>query len=131
MGIQLSDATVMVNNNVVAVEPNSVVFTEGFGEQNIRAASVGGGNVEQIYSKNVESSFAMVKFELPATVDAIELAREWKANLNQNLVQIVGSTPDGKTLSRTFSQAALINDYEVALGSDTSIPVEFKANKAI
>jgi len=130
MAVQLADATVMVNNSAVAIIPNSLVFTEGLGEQSIRAASAGGGSVEQIYSNNIESNFSMVRFDIPATVENIENAKDWKRNKNQNLVQIMGRTPEGK-VSRSFSQAALLTDYEVALGSETNITIEFKSNPAI
>lgn len=131
MSIQLSDPTVIINNNTVTIMPNSLVFTEGLGEQNMRAGSTGGGGVEQIYSNNLESNFSTIKFDLPADIDRVELAREWKVLQNANLVQIIGTTTDGKVLTRTFQNAAILNDYEVALGSDTVIPIEFKASPAI
>lgn len=127
---QLSNPTVMVNNVQVAVTPNSVMYDEGLGEQSIRAASTGGGGVEQIYSRNVETEFATVKFDMPATVDNIKLQREWKVNKNQNLVSITGRTAEGD-ISKTFTQAAVLNAIEVALGVDTNISIEFKANPAI
>ena len=130
MGVQVSDAAVVVNNNTVAITPNSLMFTEGFGEQTVRAASAGGGQVEQIFANNIESNFSTVRFDMPATVGNIALAREWKTASNQNLVQIAGRTPEGN-VTRTFTQASLLTDYEVALGSDTNISIEFKANPAI
>lgn len=130
MGVQVADAAVQVNNNTVSIIPNTLAFTEGLGEQTIRAASAGGGQVEQVYANNIESNFSMVKFELPATAENIALAREWKTALNQNTVQIAGRTVEGR-VTRTFTQAALLSDYEVALGSDTNIAIEFKANPAI
>lgn len=130
MSVQLADPLVTVNNNPIAVIPNSVKYTEGLGEQTLRAASLGGGNVEQVYSHNVETNFSMVSFEMPSTVENIDQAREWKTNRNQNLVQIAGSTPEGQ-ITRTFSQAAFLNDYEVELGSETNITVEFKSNASV
>ena len=130
MGIQVADAAVTVNNNVVAIVPNSLVYTEGKGEQTMRAASAGGGQVEPIYSNNIETNLSMCRFDLPATVENIDLAREWKSNSNQNLVQLAGRTAEGN-VTRTFTQAALLTDYEVPLGSDTNITIEFRANPAI
>lgn len=130
MSTQLADPLLTINNVPVAIMPNSLVFTEGLGEQVIRAASAGGGQVDQIYSNNIESNFSMINFAIPATVENIEAARQWKANRNQNVVRIQGQTPEG-SVTRTFSQAAILNDYEVALGSETDIPVEFKANPAV
>lgn len=130
MSTQLANALVTVNNVPVPIIPNSLVFTEGLGEQVIRAASVGGGQVQQIYSNNIESNFSKVNFEIPADIDSIASARQWKANGNQNVIQIAGETPEG-TLTRTFTQAAILNDYDVSLGSETTIPVEFKSNPAV
>jgi len=129
--IQVADAAVIVNNEVVPTIPNTVKFTEGLGEQSMRSVSIGEGKTEQVWSNNVESSIGMVAFEIPVTVELIELARTWKGNQNQNLVQLAGRTADGKELTRTFSGAALLSDYEVELGSDTTITVEFKGNVAI
>jgi hypothetical protein len=128
--INLSDCTVMVNNEVIPIIPNSLKFNEGLGEQSIRAASGGGGNVVQVYSNNIESNFAMVSFDIPSTIETVAKAREWKTNKNANLVQISARTSEGK-FTRTFTQAALLNNYEVALGSDANIAIEFKSNPAI
>ena len=130
MSTQLSNPTVLVNNVQVAIKPNSVKYTEGLGEQKIRAASTGSGQVEQIYSEDIESNFSSVSFDMPATVDNVVNQRAWKTNKNQNIVQILGSTPEG-SITKTFTNAALLNDVEVMLGSDTDITIEFKSNPAI
>ncbi len=130
MSTQLADPLVTVNNIPVAVIPNSVSYTEGKGEQSLRAASLGGGQVEQVYANNIESNFSMIQFSIPSTKDNIEVARAWKTNRNQNVVQIQGRTPEG-SITRTFTQAAILNDYEVPLGSETDIAIEFKSNPAV
>ena len=130
MSTQLSNPIVMVNNVQVAVMPNSVKFTEGLGEQSIRAASTGGNQTEQVFSENIESNFSTITFEMPSTIDNIANARAWKIAKNANVVQIMGTTPEGD-FTRTFTQAALLTDVEISLGSDTNIPLEFKSNPAI
>jgi hypothetical protein len=130
MSEQLSSPQVLVNNDVVAIIPNTLTFTEGLGEQAIRAASSGGSQTEQVYSDNVEMRYSTIKFELPPTIENIGKAREWKANKNQNLLQIAGRTADG-TLTRTFSQAALLTDYEIPLTNDGNITMEWRANPAV
>jgi hypothetical protein len=127
--IQLSDATFIVNDEAIATIPNSIAFTEGLGEQSIKAASVGGGEVEQIFSNDLESNFAMVKCELPSTPENITLARKWKKDRNNNTVQIIGETTEGN-FTKTFSRAALTADYEVGIGNDATIPIEFKSSPA-
>lgn len=128
--IQLSDATFVVNNEAIGTVPNTISFTEGLGEQSVRAASTGGGGVEPVYANDLESAFSMVKCELPSTPENINLARTWKINKNNNVVQIIGETLEG-TVTRTFARAALTSDYEVGIGADASIPIEFKAMTAI
>ena len=131
MRIQLSDATLYINNEVVPIIPNTLLYTEGKGEQKMRVASVGGGAIEQIFSTDVEGNLSKVNVSIPSDPDSINNARAWKTLLNANLVQIAGKTPDGKTLTRTFTQAAVMNDYEVALGSETDISLEIMSNPAI
>lgn len=128
--IQLSDATVVVNNEAIATLPNTISFTEGLGEQSVKAASIGGGAVEPIYSNDLQSSFSMVKFDLPSTPENIDLARTWKVNRNNNVVQIIGETIEG-TVTRTFAKAALTSNYEIGIGSDAAITLEFKAATAV
>lgn len=127
---QLTDATVTVNNEAVPIMPNSLKFTEGLGEQNVRAVSIGGGKTEQLYSNDVSTNMSTVTFQLPTTKETIELARAWKTNGNRNVVGIAGRTPDGR-VTRTFTQCALVKDYEVEVGAEGGIEVEFKGNTAI
>lgn len=131
MPTALANPSVVVNNEPVAVVPNSVKFTEGDGEQTMRAASIGGGGVEQVYSDNIETKISNIMFSIFNTVDSINLARAWKKNRNSNVIVVVGTTPDGETLRRTFNRAALLGDYEVPLGSDTQLDLEFKSDASV
>lgn len=127
---QLSDASFIVNNKRVVTIPNTIEYDEGLGEQDVKAGSVGDGEVEPIYSNDIESNISCAKCELPTTIEMIDLAREWKKNRNRNLVQIVGKDSSGKKVTKTFRRAALVNNYPVQVGSDASIPIEFKSAPA-
>jgi hypothetical protein len=126
--IQLNDVTVTVNNEAVGVLANTAKYTEGLGEQVIRAASTG-GSVESVYADNIETKFSMISFEVPTTVETIAAVRSWKVNKNRNVVMLSGTNAEG-TFTRTFQQAGVLNDYDVELGSETSINVDFKSNPA-
>jgi len=130
MSVQLADATVRVNNDVWAIVPNSLEFTEGQGEQEIKAASTGGGGSEQVYVEDVESKFSTLKFQVYSTVQSVKDTKKVKANKNRNLVSIEGRTDDG-VITRSFSQAAMLNDPAKVLTRDGVIDVEFKSNPAI
>ena len=128
--IQLTDATFIVNDEPIPVMPDSVSFTEGLGEQTMRAASVGGGEVEAIYSNDLSTAFSTVSADIPSVIELIELAKTWKSLQNNNVVQIIGKNADG-TITRTFSRAALTADYEINLGPDSVISIEFRALTAV
>lgn len=128
--IQLVDAAVIVNNEAVAVVPNSLMYTEGLGEQKVRAVSIGGGRTEQVWANDLETAFSLVKFSIPTTPENIGLARLWKSLKNTNLVQIAGSTPEG-TVTRTFTGAALTKNYEVNIATEADIEIEFMSNASI
>lgn len=128
MFTQISDPGVQVNNVAVGIVPNTLEFTEGFGEQNVKVQSAGGGILQQVFENNVETNIGMVKFSLFATIDNIEQARQWKANGNLNVVTVT-AVADGKTFTRTFTNAAIVNDYSAQLQADGVIELEFKADR--
>jgi hypothetical protein len=129
VAIQLSDVTVVVNNETVGVIPNSVSYTEGFGEQAVRAVSIGGGKTEQVFANDLESNYSKVSFDLPSTVDNIDLARKWKVQGNANVVSLQAQNADGNIV-RTFTGAAVTADYDVEMGVDSNIAIEFMSNSA-
>lgn len=134
MGAVISNPQVIVNNIPQAIKPNSLVFTEGFGEQILRAASAGGKSVEQILADNVEDNFSDIKFSLDPTIPNIESARVWKTQPGQNGIIVTGTVTDGSrtvNFRRAFNKASLVNNYEVPLGSDTSLDLEFKSDPAV
>jgi len=123
---KLSNPTIVVNNTAVAIVPNSFAYTEGFGEQELQVQSAGGGSVQSVLANNVETNLSMIKFSLHNTAENIDLARTWKTNANNNAITITG-----EGLNRSVNNAALTNDYEVNLGADTTIDIEFKGDAAV
>lgn len=128
--IQLTDAQVLVNDEVVVIESNTLAFLEGQGEQTLRAGSVGGGETEPIYANDLSTKFGCIKWQMPTTPENVALALDWKTGQNTNTVQIAGSTPEGD-VTRTMTQAALLTDYEVNIGAEGTIDIEFKGNTLI
>lgn len=131
MTFVISDPSVVVNNEPVGIVPGSVKFSDGDGEYKMRAQSTGNGNVEQVFSIDVTTKFSALKFSLYNDITSIENARKWKRNLNANVVTVTGKDPSGATFTRTFTKAAILNDYEVELGSDSSFELEFASKSAV
>lgn len=124
--IAVTNPAVVINNLAVPVVPNSVKYVEGFGEQSVSVQSAGGGNIDTVFSDNVETHIGKVMFSIKNTADNIALVRGWKVNKNANAITITGDN-----LNRAFSGMALISDYEVPLGADVVIEVEFHGNPAV
>lgn len=133
MAVVFANPQVVVNNITLAIKPNSLSFTEGFGEQIVRAASAGGAQVEQIIADNIEDNFSEVKFALDPTDSNISNARTWKSQPGQNVVSVTATATEGTvttTFSRTFQKASITNNYEIPLGADTQIDLEWKSSPA-
>jgi len=122
---KIVDPQVVINNDAVKVVPNSVSYTEGFGEQKSEVQSAGGGVTEKVDSQNVETALSTVKMSFFPTLANIELARSLKAG-----EAAVIAITDGEGFSRTFICATLNNDPDINLGSDEQIDLEFMTQPA-
>ena len=58
MSITLSVPSVIVNNETIAIVPNSFSYDGGEGEINVRAASGGGNTIESVHSVNASATLA-------------------------------------------------------------------------
>lgn len=123
----LSTPTIIVNNEKVSIIPNSFSYTEGFGESTQRAASTGGGRVTTVFTEDVSTKISNPKFKLYNTKENLELARSWKTNKNENVI----TANDDDEFTRSFSGAALTNNYEPTLSSDGEIDLEFMSDPAV
>ncbi len=129
MAIQLSDVTLEIAEETVGIIPNSLSYTEGLGEQKLRAVSIGGGATEQVYANDLETNFSVVKFEMPTTIENVKLARKWKSSGNANFISMSG-TVGGTDFTKTISEAALTADYEVPIGTEANISIEMMGKTA-
>ena len=123
---RVANPQVLVNNNPILVIPNSVNFTEGLGEQTVEPHSAGGDSIQTVFADNVAERCSAINFEMANTEQHINLIRSWKQNENENTIVITGDD-----LSRTFKFAALVNNYDVGLGADTNISLEWKSDPAV
>ena len=128
--IQLSTSTVLVNDEVVAIVPNSLKFVGGKGERRVRTASVGDGVTEQILSQDIETAVGKVMFDLHTTKINVDLYEDWQEKGNGNTVGIAGRTDEGD-FTKTFTQAVMTNDPEAEIATEGNIAVEFSSNRSI
>ena len=123
---RLANPTVVINNQSVMVVPNSVKFIEGLGEQKVEPQSAGGTSIQAVYAEDVSTRVSSFSFELANTEAHIALCRQWKLNGNNNVILATGDT-----FTRTFTNMAFTSNYDVPLGADTNISVEFMGNPAV
>ena len=131
MASALAEATVMVNDSVIGIVPNTLEFDEGLGEQKILPVSTGGGKVEQVYANDLQSNFSEVKFQMRTTVANVNAVKGWKENANRNVINIAAEDADGKDLTRVFTQATVADNYKVQIQTEGVIDVSFQANAPI
>lgn len=128
MATQLNDIAIMVNNQQIAYTPDSLSWKDGFGEYNVRNAVVGGGQTEQVFSKDLSTKFGMVKFSMPSTVENESFKRAWKSNDNNNVVELIG--PSGSKFTKIFTKSSILEDPETNAATDGNIEIEFRSNPA-
>ncbi len=124
---KISNPSLVMNNLAISIVGNSFSYTEGLGEQDVVVQSAGGNSIQTVFTDNVEMRYSDIKFDMQGTQENIDLIRAWKINENNN--GMTGTDRDG--WKRTFNSVVLTSNYEVGLGSDTVISLEFKSDPAI
>lgn len=128
MATQMNDIAILVNNDVIAYTADSLSWKDGFGDYSVRNAIIGGGQTEQIFSKDLSTKIGMVKFSMPTTAENDGLKRQWKSNDNNNVVELVG--PTGSGFTKIFTLASILEDPESNAATDGNIEIEFNSNPA-
>lgn len=128
MSISLSVPSVIVNNQTIAIVPNSFSYDGGEGEINVRAASGGGNTVESVHSVNAEGKIGQCKFDVYLTPDVDSLIRTWKSQVGQNNVQWVQRLAGGGNFTRSMSRMSLASPVERNASSDGVVSLEFKGD---
>lgn len=131
MSFIVSKPAVEVNNQAVAVKSNTVTVNEGLGETNVTAASLGGNDVEIEISDSAEDKVGKCAFEISATVKNKKSARGWKLNSGVNVVKIGGVDEEGNSFVNVYRKMSVTNDYDAALQSGGSIPLEWAGQQPI
>lgn len=122
MSNAISVPGVQVNNDPIAIVPNSMKIVPGDGEMKARSASVGDDSVEIIYTEDAESKIGECKFEMFPTDENITKIREWKSKKGTNFIAF--SQKDGKSYS--MATACLMNNTEIELSADGKISLEWQ-----
>lgn len=122
--IALSTPTVVVNKIPYGIVPNSFEYEPGYGEVNVRTASIGGAAAISVHSENAENKIGMVKFQMYVTEEARGGIRLWKVATAQNLIEAVQL--NGSPI--VLQGASMTNNPTFAASSDGVVDVEFSGD---
>ena len=122
--IILVDASIEVDDETISVEGNTIVIVEGQGEATVKAASNGGRPI-MVISTDITTKVGQIKFEMPASVSSMNLARDIKARGAGRVVRVTGLDPAGNRLGRVLAQGIMTNDPDKAIQNEGKIPIEF------
>lgn len=127
--VRVSDPVLLINDQSVLVEPNSVKLVLGYGETKTSSCSRGGGNVVTVVSEDVTTKVGKIKFESPNTVDSIKAGKGWKGNPGGNFVELSGSA-GGKNFTAYIQAVSVDNDPEFEFGVDGKTSYEMSGAPA-
>jgi len=116
---------ITVNNEPVAIKPNSFKFKPGVGDRNVRQ-KMSGNNIASVVTTDIETSKAMCSFTLLMEGDTVEKVVQWQDNVDANVV-IGQDSETGRTY--TFVRAIIVTDPEFATGVDGEVEVEFESSR--
>jgi hypothetical protein len=124
MGQGFSVPGILVNNEPIAIVPNSFKFKLGRGETVVRSASTGGGGTQTIHTQNAEDRVGMFTFEMYVTPDTIESVNTWKSRTAANVVQAVQASQTPLTLT----EASMTNDPDFEATSEGKVEIIFSGD---
>lgn len=116
----LSNPTVEVNDQAIAIIPNSLSYKKGQGDKTVKAQSAGGNAVEAIVTENAETKISMVKFKLYNTKENFDLANGWTDLISGNTIRL--SEGD---LTESFRGMVVTSEPERMIGADGELELEF------
>ncbi len=129
--IILNDPQVTLNDELFAIVGNSVSFTTGDGERSVKAAGTGGGKSVMTISENVETKLSTAKFSVFTTVENVDRVDQAIKRLNNNVLVFTGTDTFGNRMTKTFTNAIVINDPEFNLQQDGQIDVEMSSDPVV
>jgi hypothetical protein len=122
--LALSVPTVLVNNIPFAIVPNTFEFENGYGEINVRSASIGGGAGVSVHTENAENKIGMVKFQLFVTPDSRTAVQGWKQLIGANLV----TATQKNGIPVVLAGASMTNNPTFVATADGSVEIEFRGD---
>ena len=117
----LSNPSVVIQNETIAIIPNSLSFKIGSGDKEVKAQSAGGGSIEVVVSENAETMISMVKFKLFNTAGNLQRVKDWSVLFSETITL---SDPNG--INESFRDMVVTTEPERSIGADGDLEIEWK-----
>lgn len=124
----LSNPTVIINDQVVAIKPDSLTFKLGRGDMKQRSQSAGGSSIQIVSTEDATTKVGMVKFTLLNTGSNFALIRQW-LDASRTDAGVTIRLSDSDT-TESFAGMKIITEPDLKTGSDGEAEVDFQGNPA-
>lgn len=129
--VALSVPEILVNDEKIAIVPNTFTYDKGEAEINVRAASTGNGGSESVHTTNAETAFSEPMFSVYPTNENDDRIRDWKSNIGGNVIKAVQRVQNGSDIVLTFPGQSLTNKPSREASSDGVVALEFKGDQGL
>lgn len=129
--VALSVPEILVNDEKVAIVPNTFTYDKGEAEINVRSASSGNGSSESVHTTNAETAISEPMFSLFPTSETDDLIRRWKEQIGANIIKAVQRVPGGNDIVLTFPGQSLTNKPSREASADGVVALEFKGDQGV
>jgi hypothetical protein len=83
--IGFSNPAISINNQAVAIKPNSFKYKVGKTKKVVRSVSTGGGGTTSIHTEDATSAVGEFQFEVAVTDDNRVAVSNWQDNIGANV----------------------------------------------
>lgn len=116
----LSNPQVSINDEIIAIVPNSLSYKPGAGDKEVKAQSAGGNAITTVVTENAETKLSTVKFKLYNTKKNLQLVKDWGA------LYAVAIEISEEDVTESFSDCVITTEPERAVGADGDLEIEWK-----
>ena len=117
---RIADAVLEINNDVVEYVGSTLKIHTGQPEIKVDAQTAGNGNTSTVHGIDSTTSVGKTMVDLTTTPENVAIARQLKNNVGTNSIRVTSPNFVGSSVSNS-----VVNDYEIATGTDGVISLEF------
>lgn len=125
----LSNATIIIDDDVISIIPDTLKYNIGRGEKKVRSLSSGGNSIDLVISEDATTKLGKVMFSMPSTTETEDLVDAWDAKYasGEGCTIQISDAANTKSFRRMF----LVNNPETDASSEGVIEIEFTGQPII